>query len=419
MIDEDSRYFSYSGDIPIGGPSTWHITDWDQRRVISVTMDGEQDDADTAIEHLRRHISQLSSNVYRIYVSDTGELISTYTDPKNDKTFCARYPLLSEISVPEGIAIVRRDELEELERLGPDVDLVCYPPCSGASTTNAVFKYYFMCQHEHTSWKEMNLWMRLPPHPNIVPFDKIVLDELEGRVVGFTSGYVSGGNLEDNTSRDFKLEWLKQLIEVVDLLNLRYGIAHQDIAPRNLLVDELADSIKLIDFNFAARISDLSLAKGEGYFEDRNDVKGVIFTTYGLITQDYSLRDVPHEEQKLEDLTREWIKEQGVKLDHPVASYQLMLKEWQEQRAGSLHDIHVGNAPEAINWPSRPPPPPKTITLRDPNGQPRYVTVDEDWLERRPEVRDKGGKVLNWERPPQRLLDSGTRVLSSGEVLQC
>lgn len=81
------------------------------------------------------------------------------------------------------------------------------------------------------AWKEMNLWMRLPRHPNIVPFDKIVLDELEGRVVGFTSSYVPGGNLEENKSRVFKLKWLKQLIEVVDLLNLRHGIVHQDIAP--------------------------------------------------------------------------------------------------------------------------------------------------------------------------------------------
>ncbi len=135
MIDDDSKYFSLSGDIPIGGPSTWHVIDWDQRRVVSVTMDGEQDDEGIAIEHFSRHSSQLSPNVYRIYISNTGEVISTYTDPENDQTCCVHYPLLSEISVPQGIPTVRRDELEELERLGPDADLVSYPPCSGASAT--------------------------------------------------------------------------------------------------------------------------------------------------------------------------------------------------------------------------------------------------------------------------------------------
>lgn len=260
--------------------------------------------------------------------------------------------------------------------------------------------------------------MRLPRHPNIVRFDKIVLDELEGRVIGFTSDYIPGGNLEKNTSRVFKLEWLNQLIEVVDLLNLQYGIMHQDIAPRNLLVDDSTDSIKIFDFNFAARISRFPVGEGESYVEDRNDVKGLIFTMYEIITQDYSLRSVPHEEQSLENLAIEWIKHPGVKLDHPVTPYQLVLQEWQERRAGDLHNIHTGDAPEAINWPSRPRPAQETMSLKDANGKPFYLTLD-NWYERRQDVRDMGGKVLNWERPPQRFLDNGTRVLASGEVLRC
>ncbi|KAI0973760.1 hypothetical protein F4678DRAFT_425803 [Xylaria arbuscula] len=417
MIADDSKYFSLSGYIPVGGPSTWHIIDWDQRRVVSVTMDGEQDSEDIAIEHFSRHSSHLPPNVYRIYVLDSGEVILTYTDSENDQTCCVHYPFLSEISTPQEIPTVRRDELEELERLGPDADLVSYPRCSGASATKAVFKYHFLWQYAHMSWKEMNLWMRLPCHSNIVPFDKIVLDELEGRVVGFTSSYVPGGNLEENKSRIFKLKWLKQLIEVVDLLNLRYGIAHQDIAPRNLLVDGSTDSIKLFDFNFAARIGRSSLGEGESYVKERNDVKGVIFTMYELVTQDYSLRGVPHKEQNLEDLTIEWIKAPEVKLDHPVASYQAVLQDWQGRRAGNLH-FHAGDTPEPIDWPSRPQPPQETISLKDANGKPLCLTVDS-WYERRQDVRRKGGKVLNWERPPQGFLDNGTRILSSGEVLKC
>ncbi|KAI1748619.1 hypothetical protein F4782DRAFT_550498 [Xylaria castorea] len=393
MIDDNSKHFSLSGDIPIDGPSTWHIIDWDQRRVVSVTMDGEQDDEGIAIKHFSRHSSQIFPNVYRIHISDAGEITSTYTDPEDDQTCCVHYPLLCEISVLQGISMMRRDELEELERLSPDADLISYPPCSGASAAKVIFKYHFLWQYAHMAWKEMPKF-------------------------GFTSSYVPGGNLEENKSRVFKLEWLKQLIEVVDLLNLQYSIVHQDIAPRNPLVDDSTDSIKLFDFNFAARVGRFSLPGVESYVEDRNGVKGVIFTMYELITQDHSLRSVPHEEQNLEDLTIEWIKHPGVKLDHPVASYQLVLQEWQELRAGSLHDIRTGDTPEAIDWPSRPQPPQKTMSLRDANGQPSYLTVD-NWYERRQDVRGRGGKVLYWERPPQRFLDNGARVLSSGEVFKC
>lgn len=128
MIDDDCKYFCLSGDIPIGGPSTWHVVDWDRRRVVSVTMDGEQDDDSLAIEHFSRHSDQLSPEIYRIYVSHTGEIISSYTDPKNDPTYCIRYPSLHDAFLPDGILTLRRDELEELERLGPDADLVTYPP---------------------------------------------------------------------------------------------------------------------------------------------------------------------------------------------------------------------------------------------------------------------------------------------------
>ncbi|KAF4950933.1 hypothetical protein FGADI_7805 [Fusarium gaditjirri] len=405
MIDKDSKYFSLSGAIPVGGPSTWHIIDWDQRRIVSVTMDGEQDDESLAIEHFSRHSDQLSPDIHRIHVSHSGEINSTYTDSKNDPTCCINYPSLHDACLPEEVQTVRRDELEELRRLGPDADLVAYSPCIKGSTK----------KYAQRSWTEMNLWMRLPRHPNIVPFDQVVVDELEGRVVGFTSNYIPGGNLEENKSRVFKLKWLQQLIRVVDDLNLEHGISHQDIAPRNLLIDEPKDSIMLFDFNFAACINYPSPGEGESYVEDRNDVKGVIFTTYEIITQDDSLRSVPHEDQNLDNLVLKWVKHPEVKLDHPVESYQLMLEAWRERREG---EFRSGNVPRPIEWPAMPKPPQKTISLKTVQGQTSSVTVD-CWYERRQDVRNRGGKVLNWERPPQRLIDNGIRVLSTGEIISC
>ena len=105
----------------------------------------------------------------------------------------------------------------------------------------------------------------------------------------------------------------------------------------------------LFDFSFAARINDPSPGEGEKYSEERNDVRGAIFTSCEIITRDDSLRRVPHEDQNLDDLGPEWVKHLEVKLDHPVASCQLMLQGWQERRAGDLHAIHPGDFPKAID----------------------------------------------------------------------
>ncbi|EXF86228.1 hypothetical protein CFIO01_02287 [Colletotrichum fioriniae PJ7] len=174
----------------------------------------------------------------------------------------------------------------------------------------------------------MNLWMRLPRHPNIVPFDRLVVDELEGRVVGFTSVYIPGGTLEDNQSRVFKLKWFEQLTGVVDVLNLKHGIMHQDIAARNLLVDLLTDNLQLFDFNFSGRIG------GIGCIENRNDVNGVIFTLYEIITRDDHFRQVPHEEQNPDDVQglSAWPKHPVVQLDHPVLEYRSHLNRWVKKR---------------------------------------------------------------------------------------
>ncbi|KAK3985452.1 hypothetical protein QBC44DRAFT_156421 [Cladorrhinum sp. PSN332] len=420
-IREKHKYFALSGEIRPGGPSTWHVTDWDQRRIISVTMDEEQDDEDLAIEHLSRiDSSQLPIDVYRIHVSETGEIISRHGDPNDDKTYFIHYPSFGQLKPPEGTLTIRRDELEELDRFGPDVDLVAYPPCQRESARKVVFKYYWLFQYAHSSWKELNLWMRLPrDHPNIVAFDRVVLDELEGRVVGFTNTYVPGGDLEDNTSRVFKLEWLRQLVNVVDELNLQYGIAHQDVAPRNLVVDESTDSIMLFDFGCAARINyqDLENVQRELYSEDRNDVKGLIFSTYEIITRDFSFRDKPHNEQNPDHLPVVWERHPEVKLDHPVASYQLVLQEWKRRRTGDLIGIKFGDFPKGIDWPSRPDPPQELDTVKDQHGNPFQVTSLQ-WEQRRQDVLARGGKGLNWERPPQRVLDGVVGVLSNGEVIE-
>lgn len=91
-------------------------------------MDGEQDDESLAIEHFSRHSDQLSPDIHRIYISHNGQIISTYANSKNDPTCCVHYPPLHDACFPDGVQTVRRDKFEELERLGPDTDLVAYSP---------------------------------------------------------------------------------------------------------------------------------------------------------------------------------------------------------------------------------------------------------------------------------------------------
>ncbi|KAI5457575.1 hypothetical protein BGZ63DRAFT_417240 [Mariannaea sp. PMI_226] len=169
---------------------------------------------------------------------------------------------------------------------------------------------------------EMQL-IRLPHHLNIIPFNWVVINELKGQVIRFTNIYIPNSNLEENRSRIFKLEWLQQLIKVIDNLNLKYSITHQD---------------------------------GEEYVEDRNNIKGVIFTTYKIITQDSNLWDMPHEDQNINSLTLKW----------------------QNQRAR----VYLGNILRAIDLPNIPKPPQKTIYLKDTHMQPVYLTIDNFYKRR-------------------------------------
>jgi serine/threonine protein kinase len=234
-----------------------------------------------------------------ITISEQDEL-AVSKDPNDDETQCPHYPALNDVECEEWVQTVSRGQLREVERFGPNVDLTSYASPNLERAKKVVFKYYFLDRFLFRRWDELNIWMRLPSHPFIVPFDRLVVDELEGKevVVGFTSAYIPGGTVEENTSRVFKLKWLKQLLRTVDDLNLRYGIQHQDIAPRNLLVDEEADKLLVFDFNFAARIGyPCQEEDHEQYSMDRDDVKGVVFTIYEIITRDMHFRAVPHDEQ--------------------------------------------------------------------------------------------------------------------------
>lgn len=124
------------------------------------------------------------------------------------------------------------------------VDIWYFKTQNSAKNWRAV-KYYCIRMTQEMIWQELHLWKSLPKHPLIADFDRVVVDEVEERVVGFTTAYIPGGTILENPPRVFKFEWLEQLISVVDDLNLKYGIAHRDIHSRNIMVDAEKDSIKI------------------------------------------------------------------------------------------------------------------------------------------------------------------------------
>ncbi|KAF5710896.1 kinase-like domain-containing protein [Fusarium mundagurra] len=93
-LKQEERFFAPSGNIYAGGPSTWHIMDWDQRRLVSVTIDEELESEDPAIEHLQKHIDDLAPDVFEIRISPLGDLVSTSTDQQDDNTRCPYHPPL-------------------------------------------------------------------------------------------------------------------------------------------------------------------------------------------------------------------------------------------------------------------------------------------------------------------------------------
>lgn len=266
-----------------------------------------------------------------------------------------------------------------------------------------MFKYYFLHQHMSFIWHEVGLWARLPSHPNIVPFDKVVVDELEGRLVGFTTPFIPGGTVDENKDRIFKLKWLKQLMGVVDYLNLDLGVAHQDIAPWNLLVDEATGSILLFDFNFSARI-------GKGpYSEHQNDVKGVMLTMYEIITRDKTLGPMRYKDRDTSIVEKSsWTKHPEVLLDHPVADFRTVLDDWREKRRSGKQITIYTDAPNYIDWPPFPDLPMAEEERGKPPDVVKVLVKRFEW--KRTQLWEQGKPALNWQRPPQRggQLDAAT-----------
>ena len=223
-----------------------------------------------------------------------------------------------------------------------------------------------------------------------MPFDAVVLDHHTGGIVGFTTQFIPGGALKENnaTTRPFRLRWLHQLLSVVDDLNYRYGMIQQDIAPRNLLVDE-KENLRLFDFNYSIMIEMY-------YTPERDDIKGIIFTLYEIITLDEHFRDVPHAEQDAEALLEmTWEKHPAVQLDADVQAFRDALESWVIERKAKEFFKPMETW---LRWPEMPEPPAIAMpTYRD--GKLAGTQMKSVRVVRPRELEDMGMPYFDWERP--------------------
>ena len=207
---------------------------------------------------------RLGPDVTAVEITFDGTILSAIRDADLDVTPYVHYLEPDRYELPQDLAVetVARDQLDELGRLAPWVDTVATPPSTRSE--KLVFKHYSDTDGIPRAWLEIQWLARLSGHPNIIPLRHLVVaegyPEGKGGVVGFTIPFLDGGSLETSqaTTRPFKLKWAKQLCQVIDDLNLHHGIAHTDVRPRNIMVDDATDNLVLVDFGTATRRGNIS-----------------------------------------------------------------------------------------------------------------------------------------------------------------
>jgi serine/threonine protein kinase len=124
----------------------------------------------------------------------------------------------------------------------------------------------------------------------------------------------------------------------VDFLNLELGIMHQDITPRNLLVDPATYKLVLFDFNFAAR-GKYNLMDG------RDDASSVVFSLYELITNDTHFTSIPPRDRNIDMVQSisEWPCNRELGSD--VLVFRSFLNEWVVKRRSDRDMERYLNAP--------------------------------------------------------------------------
>lgn len=434
---QPNQRFKASTPLRIGGSTIWFCVDWDRRRHFSIRVREEfkmNDDLsggevlDRIFRGLSGVVDQLGDDVNLVDFSIDGDFISASSDGRDDQLKTPLYCPIEMIPEPYRTReyVVSREELVEVDRLSPCVDLVTYKSEPGS---RAVFKYEFNAMHVLRNWHELNYWLRLSSdrNRNIVPFDRVVTDgqDVPGHrtnveaVVGFTTVFFPGMTLQDlqkTPSWLFKGKYLDQLLRVVDDLNLTYGIVHHGIAPENLLINPETDALQIFNFSCFGRLgSDGSEYMIFGNFASFGvDLVGVATTVYEIVTGDTQLaKQVRLDGNMSTILDKEWTMNPFVRLDIEVSKYRDAIRDWLQFRNRPENLItHYTQAPIPLDWRQFWKPEITNLDIHgDKDGKTNSRVV---W---RNALRVLRIKFVQWNRPAQNKIPDGSRVLGDGTLI--
>ncbi|KAL2018446.1 hypothetical protein VTK56DRAFT_865 [Thermocarpiscus australiensis] len=414
MSAPDQARFSLQAHNVTGDKQTVTLYDSDTRRVISVVLPNSDPRLrrdfnpeyvltswKQASEILAKEIDGLPRDAVIVHVDEFGRLENFSVDPKDDTTLGTDHFRLEQYWLPSEITgrTILRSGLTEIRRLGCEADLVSYgpdhvPTNPGCSNEASLYLFKYSTAFALPIWYEVQILARLPKHPNVVPLDRLVLDELtQSRVVGFTMKAVAVGRTHHDTRPPvFKLKWLRQLMQLVDDLNLGHEILRRDIADRNLIVDSSTDTILLINFHKGCRIG------GDRILDEKDDIRGVKVFVYKLITQDPSRKEDSFgriDEKDIENPAK-WVRHPGVQLDNSVAEFYFEVMTWAAMRCAGKSTMRRTEVLRHLVYPR------VTCSVK----QISYVVGQR---------RQAGLPFLEWERPALSQLGGTRRLLATGK----
>jgi serine/threonine protein kinase len=284
-----SEKFQYLGGGSGEFEETYVFWIFDQRRCIAVRGIKEVlSKYEYAVDILNSCADDLLPDDAMIKVSDDMKWLMFSNKDKDDHGRFFPYLRFMDQADDVKLDIVRRSDIREEKIMYWLADIVSYVNNDDPNHL-AVFKIVVHSSQLDRTWNKAHITRALKGHPSIVPFEKFVVDDAEERLIGWTSTFIKEGTLEENhSSTYFRLSWLTQMTEIIDDINLKYGIMHRDIAARNFLIDPETQQLLLFDFNNGMQIEDSSKTP---QCHGPSDMDGVIFTIYELLTFNKSFRE--------------------------------------------------------------------------------------------------------------------------------
>jgi len=471
MDQADFRFFGFADlDWRPARDGTYNVQftiyDGDTRRWLGVTVVGVDREKATIMWDGRNAVQgwapihsalgagidsgQLGLDVTAVNITFDGTILSVSRDSDGDTTPYVHYVSPDSYGLLLDMETVTRDQLFELGRLAPWVDIV------STRSEKLIFKHYSNTDGIPRVWLEVQWLARLSGHPHVIPLRHLVVDGPERGVVGFTVPFLLGGSLEaSRTTRPFQLQWAKQLCQVVDDLNLQHGIAHSDVRARNIMVDPTTNNLVLIDFGTAVRRGKVSqrgryippafafrplafvsytttdAPPGTPELEREReeepndlamqanaDAAAVIVLVHDLVTR--SAADTADDLyiDRLNGtgtnalLRQKWIAHPNALLDYPADDYRAALVEWlTRRRTEPGHYLDGASAPQAFAFPDHMPMP-AAEEVQDLTNQKMAP-----WKFLRRDAVRTGHAVIGWVRPATVALDRSCTLLATGVYL--